>query len=124
MGAPLFNCIPEDLDALPPGWKGLNEEYGFKSKDEVYEWIYKASFKPMKDYRTHSWPDVQTNSWLGIERTSGKPWKELPEDYMVPFVNDPYENCIIVTSGGEEYPQWLGSRRPGSSSAYSIDAWR
>jgi hypothetical protein len=213
MGAPLFNCIPEDLDALPPGWKGLNEEYdfkksesivyvanlgrggttnihrtefspggyrafqksghggiarrlgvkgipgpknwleymlpelwagreggitflmlpqmarhlydcGFKSKDEVYEWIYKQSFRTMKEYRTHSWPDVQTNAWLGIEKSSGKPWKELPDDYLVPFVNDPYENCIIVTGGGEEYPQWLGARRPMGNPAYSIDVWR
>ena len=213
MGAPLFNCIPEDLDALPPGWKGLNEEYdfkrdesiiyvmnlgrggttnihrtefspggyrafqksghggvarrldvkgipgahnfleymlselwagreggitflllpqmaqhlyeyGFKSKDEVYEWIYKASFKTMKEYRTHSWPDVMTNSWLGIEPSSGKPYKELPDDYMVPLVRDPYENCIIVTGGGEEYPQWLGARRPAGNPSYSIDAWR
>lgn len=213
MGAPLFNCIPEDLDLLPPGWKGLNEEYGFKknesivyamnfgrggttnihrtefspggyralqksghggiarrlgvkgvpgphnfleymlseiwagreggitflmlpqmarhlydygfkTKDAVYEWIYKASFRPLKEYRLHSWPDVQTNAWLGIEKTSGKPWKELPDDYLVPFVSDPYESCIIVTGGGEEYPQWLGARRPGSSPAYSIDVWR
>jgi len=213
MGAPLFNCIPEDLDALPPGWKGLNEEYdfkrdesiiyvmnlgrggttnihrtefspggyrafqksghggvarrlgvkgipgphnfleymlselwagreggitflllpqmaqhlyeyGFKSKDEVYEWIYKASLKTMKEYRTHSWPDVQTNSWLGIEPSSGKPYKELPDDYMVPMVRDPYENCIIVTGGGEEYPQWLGARRSAGNLAYSIDFWR
>jgi len=213
MGAPLFNCIPEDLDNLPPGWKGLNEEYdfkktesivyaanlgrggttnihrtefspggyrafqksghggiarrlgvkgqpgpknwlgymlpelwagreggitflmlpqmarhlydaGFKSKDAVYEWIYKNSFRTMKEYRTHSWPDVQTNAWNAIEKSSGKPWKELPDDYMVPFVSDPYENCIIVTGGGEEYPQWLGARRPGGSPAYSIDAWR
>jgi len=213
MGCPLFNCIPENADALPPGWKGLNEEYGFnkdesiifgmglgpggstnihrtefspggyrafqksghggvarrlgvkgipgphnwieymlpglwagreggitflmlpqmaqhlyeygfKSKDEVYEWIYKASFMPMKQYRTHSWPDRQTNSWLGIEKTSGKPWKELGDDAMVPAVSDPYESCIIVTGGGEEYLQWLGARRPGSDPAYSIDAWR
>ncbi len=213
MGCPLFNCIPEDLDALPPGWKGLNEEYdfrkdesivytmnlgrggttnihrtefspggyrafqksghggiarrlgvkgvpgpknflgymvpgiwanreggitflllpqmaqhlyecGFKSKDEVYEWIYQASFVTMKEYRTHSWPDVQTNSWLGIEPKSGKPYKELADDYKVPMVRDPYENCIIVTGGGEEYPQWIGARRPGSSPAYNIDVWR
>jgi hypothetical protein len=213
MGCPTFNCIPEDIDALPPGWKGLNEEYdfgkdesilytmnlgrggsanihrtefspggyrafqksghggiarrlgvkgvpgsknflpymipgiwhdreggitflllpqmarhlyeaGFKSKDEVYEWIYKNSFVPMKDYRTHSWPDVQTNSWLGIEKSSGKPYKELDDDYLVPMVGDPYENCIIVTGGGEEYPQWLGARKPGYSTPYGIDFWR
>ncbi len=213
MGAPLFNVIPEDLDSLPPGWKGLNEEYdfkrdesivyamnfgrggstnihrtefspggyralqksghggiarrlgvkgipgphnfieymipelwagreggitflmlpqmarhlydyGFKSKDEVYEWIQKASYVTMKEYRTHSWPDVQTQSWLGIEPKSGKPYKELPDDYMVPMVKDPYENCIIVTGSGEEYPQWIGARRPNAQPAYSIDIWR
>jgi hypothetical protein len=213
MGTPLFNCIPEDMDNLPPGWKGLNEEYnykktesivyvanlgrggttnihrtefspggyrafqksghggiarrlgvkgkpgpknwleylltelwagreggitffmlpqmarhlhdyGFKTKDEVYEWIRKASFRTVSEYRTHSWPDVQTNAWNAIEKTSGKPWKELSEEYLVPFVSDPRENCIIVTGGGEEYPQWIGARRPGSDPAYSIDAWR
>ena len=212
MGCPLFNCIPEDLDSLPPGWKGLNEEYdfkrnesclysmllgrggttnihrtefspggyrafqksghggiarrlgvkgqpgpknwlgylipgvwhdreggitllllpqmaqllyeaGFKTKDAVYEWIYKQSFRPLREYRTHSWVDVNTASWTGIERTSGKPWKELSDDYLVPFVNDPYENCIIVTGGGEEYPQWVSSRRPGQK-PINIDFWR
>ena len=213
MGAPLFNCIPEDIDSLPPGWQGLNEEYdfkkeesiiyvinlgrggttsihrtefspggyralqksghggiarrlgvkgipgphnffeymltelwagreggitflmlpqmaqhmyelGFKSKDDIYEWLYNASFVTMKEYRTHSWPDVQTNSWLGIEPKSGKPYKELPDDYMVPMIRDPYENCIIVTGGGEEYPQWFGARRSVGNLAYSIDYWR
>ena len=213
MGTPLFNCIPEDLDNLPPGWRGLNEEYdykrnesivyvanlgrggttnihrtefspggyrafqksghggiarrlgvkgkpgpknwleymltelwagreggitffmlpqmarhlydaGFKTKDEVYEWIHKSSFRTVKEYRTHSWPDVQTNAWNAVERTSGKPWKELSDDHLVPFVSNAYESCIIVTGGGEEYPQWIGARRPGSDPAYSIDAWR
>jgi hypothetical protein len=213
MGCPLFNCIPEDLDNLPPGWQGLNEEYdfkkeesivfvmnlgrggttnihrtefspggyrafqksghggiarrlgvkgvpgphnfleymlpelwagreggitffllpqmarhlydyGFKSKDDVYEWIYKASFRPLKEYRHHSWTDVHTLSWTAIEKSSGKPYKELPDDYLVPFVGDPYENCIIVTGGGEEYPQWIGARRPSGDPAYSIDFWR
>jgi hypothetical protein len=212
MGSPMFNCIPEDIDNLPPGWRGLNEEYdfkrsesiiyvmnlgrggttnihrtefspggyrafqksghggiarrlgvkgvpgaknwlgylipgvwhdreggitflmlpqmarhlydaGFKTKDQVYEWIYKQSFRPLSEYRTHSWVDVNTASWTGIERTSGKPWKELPDDYKVPFVSDPWESCIIVTGGGEEYPQWVGARRPGIKPV-SIDSWR
>lgn len=213
MGAPLFNCIPEDLDNLPPGWKGLNEEYdfkkdesivynmllgrggttnihrtefspggyrayqksghggvarregvkgvpgphnwleymktelwagreggitifmlpqmaqhlydyGFKTKDAVYEWIQQASRMTMKEYRTHSWVDVGTASWTGIEPTSGKVWKELPDDYEVTAIRDPYESCIIITGSGEEYPQWIGARRAGSDPAYGIDAWR
>ncbi len=213
MGSPLFNVIPENLDALPPGWKGLNEEYdfkkdesviftmqlgtggnidihrttfspggyrafqksghggvarrsdvkgvpgpknwleyilpefwagreggvtlimlpqmaqhlyeaGFKTKDEVYEWIYQQSFVTMKKYRTHSWVDVSTASWTGIEPKSGKVWKELPDDYMVPMVNDPYQNCIIITGGGEEYGQWVNGRGPGMAPVYSVDIWR
>ena len=206
-GSSLANCFPENTDALPPGWKGLNEELdfkknesilvpvgvpshatpfspggyralqksghggiarrlgvkgipgphnwleyiipglwaggeggitimmlpemarhlyecGFKSKYDVYEWIYKKSFTTMKDYRTHSWPDMRTNAWMGIERTSGKPWKELPDDYMVPYVNDPFENCIIVTGAGEEMALYGGGRGPGADAAYGIDVWR
>ena len=99
-------------------------DLGFKSKDEIYEWLQKKSYVTMKEYRTHSWPDVQTNAWLGIEPTSGKPYKELPDDYMVPMIADPYDSCIIVTGGGEEYPQWLGARRGAGNLAYSIDYWR
>lgn len=96
--------------------------YGFKTKNEVYEWIYKKSFMTLKEYRTHQTPDVWTNAWKGIESTSGKPWKELPEDYMVPAVSNPFDNCIIVTGGGEEMALWTGGR--GRDSGYSIDNWR
>ncbi len=215
MGAPLFNCFPENIDALPPGWKGVNEEYdfkreesvvyvlgmrggppgsfmfqasnfspggyrafqktghggiarrlgvkgipgphnwlkyeipslwasreggfnfiilpemawhlyesGFKSKDEVYEWLYENSKMPLSQYRLHSSPDFKTAGWIGVEKTSGKPWKELPDDYMVPAVGDPYENCIIVAGGGEETSHWVNGRTPGADPIYSIDNWR
>jgi hypothetical protein len=215
MGSPLFNCFPENTDALPPGWKGLNEEYdfkksesvvyvismrggppgsltfqstefgpgryrsfqksgnggmgrrlgkegipgphnwleyqvpslwagreggytfiilpemaqhlyeaGFKSKDEVYQWLYKASFMPLSEYRKHSSPDFKTSGWRGVEKTSGKPWRELPDDYMVPAVDDPYENCIIVSGGGEETSHWVNGRTPNADPVYSIDVWR
>jgi len=208
-GHPMHNCIPENDDALPPGWATIREEYdfkknescvvairiaetlhrtefmpggyrefqksghggigrrlgvkgipgphnwlayfvdslwanweggktffmlpemardlqqsGFKTKQEVYEWLYRKSFMTVKQYRTHQRPDVTTNAWKGIEPTSGKPWKELPEDYMVPAVADPFENCIIVTGGGEEQALWTDGRSAGSDPAFSIDAWR
>jgi hypothetical protein len=95
---------------------------GFKSKDAVYEWIYEKSFMTLKEYRTHQSPDVWTNGWQAVEPRSGKHWKELPEDYMVPAVTDPYHNCIIVTGGGEEMALWTSAR--GRESAYGIDVWR
>ena len=99
-------------------------EAGFKSKDQIYEYIQKKSYMPLSEYRMHSWPDMRTNAWLGIERTSGKHWKELPDDYMVPAVNDPFENCVIVTGGGEEQLMIGGGRSGGYDAAYSIDYWR
>ncbi len=97
-------------------------DYGFKTKDEVYEWIWKNSFEPLKRYRNRSWPDFHRNGWMGIEPTSGKPWKELPDDYMVPVAGDkPSQNMIIVAGGDEEASvQFQGGR----DCAYSIDAWR
>jgi hypothetical protein len=205
-GNGLTNVFPENADALPPGWEGLNEEcsyektdnvlvrigigmggmasaawmpgqyrefqksghsgiarrlgvkgipgphnfleyirgfwddgeggftflmlpelakhlydYGFKTKTAVYEYIYKRSFMPLKEYRLHSIPDVWTNGWRGIEPTSGKHWLELPEDYMIPACPDPWSNSIIVMGAGEEQLHWMrGSMRD----AYSIDEWR
>ena len=95
---------------------------GFKSKDAVYIWLYKQSFISIKEYRKRSWPDYQgTNGWTGIEKTSGKPWKELPDDYMIPLVEEPFENCIIVAGGHEEASVQIGG---GHGPVYSIDVWR
>jgi hypothetical protein len=207
-GSPLHNVIAENVDALPPGWEGLNEESdfnknesllvmastpgggrvqfspggyrafqksghggiarrlgvkgkpgphnwleyiipglwdsaeggitvfmfpemaqqlyeaGFKSKEEIYQFLFKKSFMTVAEYRTHSWPDMRTNAWLGVERTSGKHWKELPHDYMVPAMNDPWDNCVIVTGFGEEQMMLGAGRTGGSEGAYSIDLWR
>ena len=98
--------------------------YGFKTKDEVYEYFYKQSFMTVREYRTHQRPDVTTNAWRGIEPTSGKHWKELDDDYMVPACSSPFENCIIVTGGGEEQALWTDGRGANANTAYSIDNWR
>ena len=99
-------------------------EIGFKSKEEVYEWLYKKSFEPVKDFKLRSGPDVETNGWMGIEKTSGKHWKELDDDYMVPIMEDPFDNCIIVAGGDEEVSQQMGGREAGANPIYNIDAWR
>jgi hypothetical protein len=97
-------------------------EYGFKTKEEVYEWMWKESFEPLGEYRLRSWPDFFRNGWRGIEPRSGKPWMELSDDYMVPSAGDtPHENCIIVAGGDEEASmQFSGTKGEG----YSIDIWR
>ena len=96
-------------------------DVGFKSKDQVYEYIYKKSFEPVAKYRMRGGPDFFTNGWMGIERTSGKHWKELNDDYMVPVCPDPQSNCIIIVHGEETV---LDRFQAGHGTGYSIDAWR
>jgi hypothetical protein len=110
------------LIMVPEMAQHLND-IGFKSKDEVYEWIYRKSFEPVKNYKNRSWPDLTTNGWMGIEKTSGKHWKELPEDYLVPVVSEPTESCIIVAGGQEEACVQLSGGR-FNAPVFSIDAWR
>ncbi|MFC2014580.1 hypothetical protein ACFLUP_01140 [Chloroflexota bacterium] len=96
-------------------------DVGFKSKDEVYEYIYKKSFEPLGRYRMRGRPDYATNGWMGIEKTSGKHWKELADDYMVPVCPDPWSNCIILAHGEETVLERSGG---GHGQPYSIDDWR
>ena len=112
-----FIMVPEMAEHL--------YEYGFKSKREVYEWLWKKSFTTVKEFRNRSWPDVSTNGWTGIEKTSGKPWKELPDDYMVPVGGDsPSEYCIIIGGGQEEVCQELGGPMGAFYPVFSVDEWR
>ncbi len=84
---------------------------------------------PVKQYMNFSWVDLGTNGWMGIERTSGKHWRELPEDYQVPAAgNDPRGFCIIIGGGDEEVAQEIAGGRGmggmGGGPIYNIDAWR
>ena len=94
---------------------------GFKSKDDVYEYIYKKSFEPVKRYRMRGGPDFFTNGWRSMEKTSGKPWLELDDNYMVPVCPDPRSNNIILVHGEETVLDRFGG---GHGTGYSIDAWR
>ncbi|MFC2014549.1 hypothetical protein ACFLUP_00985 [Chloroflexota bacterium] len=97
-------------------------DIGFKSKESICEWIWKKSFEPVGQYRMRGAPDFVTNGWMSIEKTSGKRWKELPDDYMVPAGGDSHwANCVLVCGGEEETCHRLGG---GHSRTYSVDVWR
>jgi len=99
--------------------------YGFKSKDEIYEYIWKKSFEPVKDYRMRGRPDFFTNGWMAIEKTSGKRWRELPEDYMVPAGgDDPFGSYCVIVCDCQETGSLRFGGFSGHGQAYSIDAWR
>ena len=115
-GGRTFIMVPEMAKHL--------RDYGFTSKELVYKWLQSQSYIPLKDYRNRSWPDLRTNGWMGIEETSGKHWKELDDDYMIPLVRDPFDCCIIVAGGPEEVVLTLSGGRNAASPSFSIDAWR
>jgi hypothetical protein len=80
----------------------------------------------LENYRKLSWVDFTTNGWMGKDPISGKQWKELPDDYMVPAAGPNSSGfCIVVGGGDEEVSQQMsGGRRPNDNNIYSIDAWR
>lgn len=107
---------------MPPQIAMDMYNYGFKTKEQIYEWIWKQSFETVGEYRMRGTPDESTNGWMAIERTSGKRWRELPDDYMVPAGGPgPDSYCIIVCDGQETACDRFGG---GHGAAYSIDAWR
>ncbi|MEE8413221.1 MAG: hypothetical protein V3R96_01585 [Dehalococcoidales bacterium] len=109
---------------IPPQVAQDLYDYGFKTKEAVYEWIWKRSFVSVANYRQRGMGDLITNGWLGIEKTSGKHWKELPDDYMVPAGGDgPGAYCIIIGHGMETAIDRFGGS-PMGGHAFSIDAWR
>jgi hypothetical protein len=97
-------------------------DYGFKTKASIYEYCWKRSFEPVSRYRMRGSADLTTNGWLGIEKTSGKHWKELSDDYMVPAGGDGPEGfCVLVCNQQETASARFGG---GHGPAFSIDAWR
>jgi hypothetical protein len=109
--------------AMPPQIAQDMYDYGFKTKQSIYEFFWKKSFEPLKDYRMRGRPDEHTNGWMGIEKTSGKHWKELPDDYMVPAGGDnPFRSYNVIVFNMEETATARFSG--GHGEHYSIDAWR
>jgi hypothetical protein len=108
---------------LPPQMAQDLYDFGFKTKEAVYDYLWKKSFIPLSEFRMRGRSDILTNGWTGREKRSGKFWKELPEDYMVPIGgDDPNEDYnIIVCDGQETACDRLGG---GKGQAFSIDAWR
>ena len=108
---------------LPPQVARDLYDFGFKTKEAVYDFLWKKSFIPMSEFRMRGRSDILTNGWTGKEKRSGKFWKELPDDYMVPVGgDDPNQDYnVIVCDGQETAVDRLGG---GKGPGFSIDAWR
>jgi hypothetical protein len=109
---------------IPPQIAQDLADFGFKTKESIYEWMWKRSFVTVANYKQRGMGDLTTNGWLGIERTSGKHWRELSDDYLVPAGGSgPEAYCLIVAHGQETAVDRFGGS-PMGTHAFSIDAWR
>jgi hypothetical protein len=102
------------------------QQYGFKTKADVYKYLYDGFFMTVDDYYHMGWYDFFTDSGKNTEATSGKTYIQLlatdPGYKLHSFGNDPNGNCAIVSIGfNDEICYYMSGGRP---SAYPIDPWK
>ncbi len=105
------------------------KDYGFTSKQAVYNWFWENARLPMGEFKKYGWYDFQTSGGTKLEPTSGKPYKDLPDDYMTPALVSmtnpkPNDTVVLIAGGAEEVcVHVMGSTSPRST-IYPIDPWR
>ena len=80
------NVVPESQDELPPGWKGMNEEYGFKKDEDVLIQMSLQTLQPTQ-FSPGGYRAFQKSGHGGIARRLGVKGVPGPKnwlDYMVP----------------------------------------
>ncbi len=118
--------LPELIMDAPRSWVLMMhpamaeslKDYGFASKAAVGSWMKEASYIPAVEYKKYGWYDTSTDSGRRNESTSGKPWNDLPDDYMVPSISN--VRIIVGMAPGDE--TCIAVR--GGLTAYPIDPWR
>jgi hypothetical protein len=103
--------------------------HGFKSKAEVYKWMYDNYTLTVHDYWNSGLFDFPTDGGRAIESSSGKSYNELLETdpgYILHNFGrgpDGSGNCLVVAdSFADEH--WYYNVFGGRPSAYAIDNWR
>jgi hypothetical protein len=94
-------------------------DYGFKSKQAVYDWVTQAGMIPVEQYRNEGWFDHETNSGTNKEPTSGIAYNDLPPNYQITGVRC---NCILV--GMAPGDDTCIEMRQGRGTYRGIDIWR
>lgn len=104
------------------------QKYGFKTKQAVYDWINSVSFVPKSRFIQYGWYGFRMSDGTAIEATSGKPYNDLPDDYMI-SANCPSKgmtpfnrNWIFITGGVET--EYIIFKHNTNRTAYPIDPWR
>jgi hypothetical protein len=103
--------------------------HGFKTKSEVYAWMYDNYTLTVHDYWNSGLFDFPTDGGRATEQSSGKTYNELlktdPGYKLHSFGSGPNgaNNCIVVAdSFADEH--WYYNVFGGRPSAYAIDPWK
>jgi len=103
-------------------------DYGFKSKTDVYNYMWSKWTIPISNYYNSGLFDFDSNSGQNIEPTSAKKYIDLvksdPNYQIHPFGGgNALSNCILVgDSFGDEH--WYYNVFGGKPGAQPIDTWR
>ncbi len=98
------------------------KDYGFATKQAVYDWLEQVGMRPISFFRQAGWYDFQTNGGENVEPTTGLKYKELPDSFMYPMLGRAANQGIVVAfHPGDETCVALGGSR---GSAYWIDPWK
>ena len=94
-------------------------EYGFDSKQAVYDWVTQAGMMTVADYRVEGWYDFETNGGTRTIPGTDYTYDNAPDDYPLTGVRC---NCILV--GMAPGDDTCIEIRSGRGTFYSIDIWR
>ncbi len=86
--------------------------FGFKSKADLYNYVYDRTTMAVSDFKKNGWYDVLTNNGAAIEPTSGKAYNALAPDYKVHIYGTAKEQLAIISaSPGDETLQVFSGGR-------------
>ncbi len=104
-------------------------DYGFKTKTDVYKWLYDNWTIDVQTYYKTGLFDFETNGGNSVEPTTGKTWNELIKTnsdlkiHVFGGAQGASANCILVgDSFGDEH--WYYNVFGGKPGATPIDPWR
>jgi hypothetical protein len=103
-------------------------DFGFNSKDAVYQWMWDTYFITVGELEQYGWYDFYTANGDNKEPLSGIKYKDLPNDTKIHVfgTSSPRQNCLLVCLGGADEVMWAFNPTSNDSrpQVLPIDVWK
>ena len=76
-------CSGQKVLIMHPNMAKSLLDYGFKTKKDVYQWMWDTYYITYGDLKKYGWYDFRTAAGKGTEPLSRKVWETLPDDYKL-----------------------------------------